>query len=909
MNPQQKRTGKLVARGFWATVVAIPVSLIQAAGVVYTIVTQNIIFAIIALLGLIIGIALIVFIRPVAIATVQTTQSLIDLSKISIDARNFLKPLLEFIPGIYNPAGETLRELSRAFIFDELCDNKGLGLGCLPGIEQFKKIVFLLFNFAILLQETVLKFFEILALSVREFACKLDKFFIPGQDAEYCSPATTLPFLTAEKGMTVTEFSRHQIYQILNINITSTTNFYIDQLGYTPIIKVVAGIIADIIDIFFNIVIEYVILILLFLLAVAIVFIKYSLLLIAIFVDMIGGTVLSIIYFIHSAVNPVGALQKINNGTRDDYTGYIETGLGATITDFVLGIDPDELFLTNSTFGIEPPGPEAVREVLRDIVNWIDDVAAQIFLNLPFIVIFLDKLKCFIENLSDCAVDFEICSILFNDTQGFIGPLLQQFSGLTNFVLGFVVGINNIFSFVEDVNNAIIFVVFGAIKTFFDLFNLVNNIFPFTLLGPDVNFPPPEFFFFTDFNPLQPFTNVESACDLFFSGAAGSCVCSACPINATEAADVAAFLGPFGNALLSGAPCLPQLEERCCLIASPNFIIYNQQCEALGNSVYTSIFFFFSAVDFDTLLNNPFTPTRCVLFGSVFVSIGKMVANPNFLDHWDWNVIEEEVNHLPGDEVRDASYPYSVEQVAGTLVNPFTRIIELLLLSSTFVSGFPSFLCTTQGYTFSNADFVDHVVDHDLPWPIDGCTFANYLVSPCYSRFKPPVPFTLDSVGKLMRYGNLFCPSGREVAKVIQSGGNAIVYRPTLMCKIIRRWVNEHRKFYLRRQIRDWIINNTITNSLVIDSIWTSDDEFSNVIARELPPYYFVPSPEMLIFFFNSNQTNLMCDLFFPKLSDCKIVFANIKDFINYESAEDFTIPTDYPICDVDVEPPPPTRN
>ena len=906
MNSQQKRTGKVVARGFWSSLGAIPLAFIQASSVVYTLITANVVFLIITLLGLIIGFLLIVNVRFVSIFTVQTTQSIIELSKISIDARNFLKPLLEFIPGIYNPAGETVRELSRAFIFDELCDNKGLSLGCLPGIEQFKKIVFLLFNFAILLQETILKFFEVIALSIREFACKLDKFFIPGQDAEYCSAQTTLPFLSAEEGMTVTEFSRHQIYQILNINITTTTNFYIDQLGFTPIIKVVAGVIADIIDIFFNIVIEYLILILLFLLAISIVFIKYSLLLIAIFVDMIGGTVLSIFYFIHSAINPVGALQKINNGTRDDYTGYIETGLGATITDFVLGIDPDELFLTNSTFGIAPPGPKSVREVLRDIVNWIDDTAAQIFLNLPFVVIFLDKLKCFIENLSDCAVDFEICHILFDDSGGFIGPLLQQFSGLTNFVLGFVTFVNNTLNNLENIFNFTQFVFHSGFNIFAGTFNFINDFaFPLTLI-PDIPTTPAVFVVLNNFNELDIPPNVESACDLFFSSAAGSCPCSACAINATEAAAVAAFLGPFGNALLSGAPCLPQLEERCCLIASPNFIIYNQQCEALGNSVYTSIFFYFSAVDFDILLNNPFTPTRCVLFGSTFVSIGRMVENPGFLNHWDWNQVEQDVTHLPGNEVRDASYPYSVEAVAGTLIDPFTRTFSLGILSNVNVLFVPPFLCTTQGYAFSGADFVDHLVDHDLPWPIDGCVFANYLIGPCYARFKSPVPFVLDSVGKLMRYGNLFCSSGLPTAKAIQSGDSPIVYRPTLMCRMIERWVNEHRKFYLRRQIRNWIINNTITNSLVIDSIWTSDNEFSNVIARELPPYYYVPSPQLVIFFITSNQTDFMCDSLFTKFSDCKIVFTNLKDFVNYESAEDFTIPEDYPVCDVDHFPIPP---
>jgi hypothetical protein len=825
---------QFIGNFIYASIITIPKAIFNTVLVIWSYLTANWKFTIFLAIAILFSIAIFIF-TDIFVLIFTSIFSVIRLVlNLFVDIKNNTFLIHEFLAEHLNLAIEVVKEFFRSLYF-ELCPN-GFELTCIPGVTSFVKFL----EVYLLVIEQYINLWSVtwraIAIAIQDFICQ----------------GTILLEGAGENYDCLTGSSLRRMSEIIDKIIEDPTYFYINKNeAVLEFVQAAAGIVADVIDVIFNVIIEYVILIWLFLITLYLITVQHILLLIVSFTYVVVNFVFSLFFLTKGRRDPDDAALLWQNGTREEWPDFNDLALSRIVELFVTEIDPISLLLPNNETGYEPPGDDEVREVLVELAQEYDDILDWVFINLPYVLIWVDTTICMILHMGECAIDYELCELLFHEDEGLISPL-------------------------------------------FDIIDVLD---------------------FTGLLAAAGLTDEQQICEDIFNAISGSrfCICTSCRMDQEEILEEITPI--FSLTLSNGVTCLPNIEDRCCLIASGTYKVYDQWCRQDIGSDYTSIIFFFNPGYYELLANDPPPQARCAKWGAVIEMIDQLkteLEDSDDLDFkWWFNTLGIPDDIDPKNHLHNRTFPFipnlDDDTVGyGSLGNPFDNTIPSGPLS---------------GYTdFCNKFFtIPSWYDPDMFFPrlyanvytFDGCKFFMHSISRCYGfwngrRFYKQSEYSdLAPQKDWFLNGGLICPDGAKILNMVHKPKTT--YRKEFMCNTMETWINEIRNGYLRGVIINALLNHVGPTNHYVDQCTSGCG-----INLDDIPEWFSMDPRTILDFLREGKGDELCELYRPggdggeSLATCKSVWSLINetlgDIVFYtldNTSNALLLPSDFPntIC------------
>lgn len=854
---------KVEVKGFWGikvlffaldVIVSAAISALEAT-------TQTVVFlwtiftsSIVRILGLaVLVFAVVITLLLSTYIAVVLTQG-IDLGFVFIEGfieiRAAVADVFLFIPTIINLVIEVVVEFFRSLL-SEWCP--GFVWDQCFGIPVFKQFV----EFTIALTQqyigTISTFFKLIVIGIQDWICQ-SQILQSGSDAFYC--------LYGGSGSPIRRFISDPLY------------FYINEGGIIGVIQAIAGVVADILDVFSAYLLPFIFEIYKFLAFVWISTIQHVLLAVASFMFLFVNWVFSLLFLTRTArpSEDSDAYWDPATGSRQNYTDFTNLAMFRMINTALYELDPLSLLYDFNETDFDFPQLVEFRKVLTDIAVIYEEALDWIFVNLPYILVWLDKTICTIGHLDTCMADYGLCELLFDPSNGWLTALLQNMTWF-GYAIGIAVNIlkvsfiplMSIVSLICDIVGWIVIVIsFGTATLPFSCSEILLD--PFLPIDPNL---------FGNAEQLLEICNIG----LEFISLDQPCVCSTCILDEASSNELLLdiqnslmnFSALFQNVIMTGVPCDPIAENRCCVINSPTYKSYDQFCKTSTGSTYTSILFWLFGASFEPLANDPPPPTRCTLWGSD-VEILKRFHNTynNFQasETYEFNV-EFKLWRS------NASFPLSHDVFAHERFGGGFGVFGqgFLGFSVGYSNGWESKqrqICTDIGWGipewFQNLIMgYGGLYTDGVMYPFMSCQNFIWLNTQCYQRYK------ISQTDDGWPYGviqKLKCPDGERMLQLVEDINPAIdhyTFRESMTCYPLSSHIAEYRNVYLKTELIRML------------KITYGTDKWTNGV-----PDWYKMDARTIVDHVKTNDTDSLCEIYElqadggESVTECKTVFSTL---------------------------------
>ena len=603
----------------------------------------------------------------------------------------------------------------------------------------------------------------------------------------------------------------------------------LDSKGVYETLQIIEVFIVDAMDFIINLVFQIITFIINIIVTLGFMLAKYLLTV----ADVIGKAIFHLLTYmlfpLRSLLNPGLMLSNFNKTLTTRMVAYSDTAYSKAI-DLFMDLDPIETFWypRNGTLGAwSPPGSVETREVVVDILRWVDDLAKLAFDFIPIITTVIDFWSCSVLNIQYCAADLYICELAFNP--GYDNP------GLFNILFGYMG------------------VLFEGID--YAVYQLCKDAF---------------------YNDAR--YCVCKACQVDFG------------LNISGFEWLQGAINWLINIGILGVPCDVISGTGCCLISDPNYRSYNHYCQLLQQSDYTSLFYMLGSVFFEGLTSSISLPSRCTVWGT-FDEIYEKIKDFGFTNLLLSNNPSNDVRdtyplewfHITPKNTSMGRFPFTYldrgrRDLDYYLYDEQTSLTDQEIHGVEYHNVFNYF---TQP-EFCGIDSIGYNgpwlgVNNPTPnqvFPPEACSFFAYSLSICYGRYRDDYNtknYEDDMFGPFILQ-NVECPDGYKMVKYIEDKVSSDVFRRNFMCTIYESWIGEERRY--------WFMFNLYIERIF--NVWVDWYEDDNGVFLGSPVLNWFPYEQILDILGNSTRVSEFCDMW--NMNGCESIFGGAQQLqLNYD--------------------------
>ena len=594
-------------------------------------------------------------------------------------------------------------------------------------------------------------------------------------------------------------------------------------------------------DFFFNVLLEVMVLIGLWVIVMISILTIYVLLGGLSFFNVLGSIIISVFFLAKPYRDPADSELFWGNGTYVEFPDLLDLGL-PRIVDRFDELDPLSLLLPNETIDYYPPGLWTFNEtqnftrnewindwriVLVEIAETFEDALSWLFSYLPVIVKRLDKIFCSLLNLDACLGNFYLCEFFFAPDSIFAVLDFLEFSNellpfCNSIVEGFAEGKRCVCNAcVDDTGEGFpcntdleerCCVIGGEYKSYDRWCVLDDQSTSYVSLWFRI-FPP-------FFEPLANDPPVTSVCTKW-----GSIL---------EATD--------GVRLTVGT--------------APIEFLYNANFHSWGNN---------ESFPFMENVMDAFFGTQTRFDGTDLLALSALGYEPT-----------PALMDTPGGKWIEDPYTYrSFLCKKLGIITPSWYECDL--------DAAPYTCCLPSGCGLNFVGF--NLYDDILTF--DGCSAFVYLTSICYARYSFDPNYHIQYTPTFRNYRNLglirknlFCPDGSRLIKNLNLP--VTTYRPYAMCILMQSWINEFRNYNVRHKIMDTMIDESVINGNNQYDTWYNP---TGTYAEKVPEWY-TADPRMILDFIKEGKVVELCEIFQLRASgietivECIDIWSNLSQIV-----------------------------